>query len=58
MSKDILERAKKFRNDIKIPLLCILFVSIGPIQCTYDNYVKWQVAKAAQNHNKSEKQHE
>ncbi|WP_267313564.1 hypothetical protein [Acinetobacter indicus] len=38
---------KEFWNDIKIPLLCLLFLSIGPAQCAYDNYVKWQVAKAA-----------
>ncbi|WP_442768630.1 hypothetical protein [Acinetobacter bohemicus] len=28
-------------------LLILVILSIGPAQCTYDNYVKWQVAKAA-----------
>ena len=38
---------KALWDEWKIPLLCVAFLSIGPAQCTYDNYVKWQVAKAA-----------
>lgn len=29
-------------------LLILAFLGIGPAQCTYDNYVKWQVVKASQ----------
>lgn len=38
---------RAFWNEIKIPLLLIFVLSIGPTQCAYDNYVKWKVAKAA-----------
>lgn len=38
---------KAFWDEIKIPLLCLVILGIGPAQCTYDNYVKWKVAQAA-----------
>lgn len=38
---------KELWDEWKVILLCLVFLGIGPAQCAYDNYVKWQVAKAA-----------